>query len=148
MRGQPLNERCVRFSRTPLYITYSRKSCSSVSSHAGPSGQCFTTEAYPFACPRLNQRFRNDAGLHFTRSYGLRVTSLLCPRSDCSWHTVHFGYPYRTVPLLGHQELSTGHPHGLRCACLTLHVMNRMSRCRGRQDCLTWPRSGFETVIR
>lgn len=38
----------------------------------------------------------------------------------------------------GDRETSTGHPHWLQCACLTLHVMSLIPRCRGRQGCLTF----------
>ncbi len=116
--------------------TLERK-CSIVSSHARPSGQCFPTEAYPLTCPRLNQRFRNDASLHFPRGYGLRVTSLLCRALTVLGTPSTSGTLIGRCPSSGNQELSTGYPHGLQCACLTLHVMNRMPRCRGRQGCLT-----------
>ncbi|SFQ98729.1 hypothetical protein SAMN05660706_1141, partial [Desulfoscipio geothermicus DSM 3669] len=40
----------------------------------------------------------------------------------------------------GNQETSTGHPHWLQRACLTLHVMSRIPRFSGLQGCLTLAR--------
>ncbi len=102
-------------------LSNNRVSCSSLSSRAEPSGQCFSVEAYPLSCLRLTQRFCNDARLHFARSCGFRTTALRCRRSDCSWHTVHVGSPYRRP-----RDLD-GFPTLATMSCLTLHVMTCMS---------------------
>ena len=111
-------------------LSNNRVSCSSLSSRAEPSGQCFSVEAYPLSCLRLTQRFCNDARLHFARSCGFRTTALRCRRSDCSWHTVHVGSPYRRPrDLDGFPTLAT--------MCLSHPPRDDPhARCRGRQGYL------------